>query len=377
MVRDKAPYYKVRKGRGFFQLGKKRARKAGMNSSIPLGADSKKTRATAWVYYHEWLEKSGLGDVMPDDEEYPKGSLGAFWDAYRYTKAWEKKKLTTQTEWSNCWKYIRPFFGDRGIKDISPAEFAEFQEHLQETKGDNIRWRVVKVSRALFNAAVNNFVIEASPAKSLPNPRPAPRYQIWRAAEIGILVKAANELNKPAMALAIRIGWETAMQPIDVRTLTLSERLSDAKGAWFDTSRSKTKRSIVAAISDELSRDIDAYVASLGVTVLPDQPFLRTSRDAHEYKKARFLTDFRIVREKAFGKQEKRRFQDIRRSANVEADLGAATPEERADLLANALDKDPSLDATYTPKTVEKSRQIAEKRLVGRRHLAINVAKEK
>ena len=232
----------------------------------------------------------------------------------------------------------------------------------------------MKISRALFNAAVNNLVIDASPAKSLPNPRPAPRFQIWRAAEIAKLIETADAISKPAMSLAIRIGWETAMQPVDVRTLTLSERFSDARGVWFDTTRSKTKKPIVAAVSSDLNADIEAYVGSLGVAILPDQPFLRTSRDAHEYLKARFLSDFRIVREAAFGKDEKRRFQDIRRSANVEADLGSATPEERAKLLANSLDKDASLDATYTPKTVEKSRQIAEKRLIGRRHLAIHTA---
>jgi len=166
------------------------------------------------------------------------------------------------------------------------------------------------------------------------------------------------------MALAIRTARETALQPGDVRTLTLSKIKRDASGSWIETKRSKTGSNVISAISDDLAAEIAAYIAALPVAILLDQPFLRTSRDAHEYLKARFLIDFATVRKAAFGDAEKRRFQDIRRSANLEAALGNATPEERAAMLANTLDRDTQLDAVYTPrpsKNLAKCKRNASK----------------
>ncbi len=371
MRNDRPPYYKVRRGRAFFELGRERAAASSMNASTPLGADGDNARAAAWRLYYEWRSNSGKGGASVKQRAYPKGSLGSFFDAYRQTKAWAKKSDSTRTEWFNCWKYLEPQYATRRINSITPAEFAEFQDALEEQHGQYVRWRVVKIARALFNAAINNHVITASPAKSLPNPMPKGRREIWRAAEIAKLVQVAGEVGKPAMALAIKLAWETGLQPVDVRALSLGMRYRNASGSWFETQRSKTDAPVISAITEELNAEIDGYIEGLGLTLPPDQPFLRTSRDAHSYRKARFIEDFAIVRRAAFGDDENRRFQDIRRSANIEAQIGGATAEERAALLANNLDKDKALDATYTPATVERSRQIAEKRAIGRRYLAV------
>ena len=47
-----------------------------------------------------------------------------------------------------------------------------------------------------------------------------------------------------------------------------------------------------------------------------------------------------------------------------------ATPEQRAEMLANSLHKDAELERTYTPATVERSRKMSEIRLQGRQWLA-------
>ena len=72
------------------------------------------------------------------------------------------------------------------------------------------------------------------------------------------------------------------------------------------------------------------------------------------------------MREHAFGKAEKRRARDIRRSVNLEAALGDAKPENRAALLANSLHKDRSLDAVYTPPTLTAARKANDARRAGR-----------
>ncbi len=44
-----------------------------------------------------------------------------------------------------------------------------------------------------------------------------------------------------------------------------------------------------------------------------------------------------------------------------------------AELLANSLDSSSFLDATYTPPTVSKARQVAVQRIAGRERLAVEI----
>lgn len=367
---DKPRYYKIRRRRAFFELGA-RADTVGMKRSIPLGPDGDAARAAGHRLYIEWREKAGRADFAPQRLSWPAGSLGHFFDVFRTRPKWAKKSAATRAEWEHVWtSYLGPRFGAQGLAKIEPSEFEDWAEGIEAKKGEAARWRAVKIARALFNAAVKYKVIVASPALTVANSRPAGRSQRWSAPEVNALVAAADALGKSAMSLAIRIGWETAMQPTDVRTLSLSMLKSDAIGAWIEKDRDKTGAPVVSAISRELHADILGYLASLGAQPLPDAPILRTSRDARGYLKTRFIADFDLVRKAAFGDAEARRFQDIRRSANLEAAIGGATAEQRAEMLANALDKNVSLERTYTPATVERSRKIAETRLEGRRWLA-------
>lgn len=364
----KPPYYKVRRNRGFFELGKERGERVGMAASIPMGRDCVSARAEAAKLYARWKTLSNGSDIDPQPD-YPPGSLGSWFNHYRTTPAWAMKASATRQEWENMWRFIGSALGKKPIRAISPAEFATFYISTEERYGHKTRWRVVKVSRALFRSALDNRIIQHSPANVLPNNIPMGRKEIWLASEVLTLMETAARLNRPAMRLAIWIGWQTLFQPGDVRALTLANRYRSRTGAYLVIQRAKTGRDAHGAISDDLSEAIDAYVASLPVQVLPGQPFLRTTR-GHEYLKVRFMADFDLVRRAAFGPDETRRFQDIRRSGNVEADLGGASPEDRAEILANNLHKNPFLEATYTPPTVAKARQIQEKRLVGRALLA-------
>lgn len=367
---DTPRYYKVRRGRAFFELGA-RADSVGMKRSVPLGVDGESARAAGHRLYLEWREKSGRADPCPERREWPAGSLGHFFEVFRTRGKWAKKSAATRAEWEHVWMtHLASRFGAQSLVKIEPSEFEDWAERLEAAKGEAARWRAVKIARALFNAAVQYRVLVSSPALTIANSRPPGRSQRWSASEVNALVSAANSLGKPAMSLAIRIGWETAMQPTDLRTLALSMLKTDAVGAWIEKDRDKTGAPIAAAISRELHADLIDYIASLGAQPLPAAPILRTSRDARGYLKARFIADFDLVRKAAFGDQETRRFQDIRRSANLEAAIGGATPEQRAEMLANALDKDASLERTYTPATVDRSRKMAETRLEGRRWLA-------
>lgn len=365
----KPPYYRVRKGRGFFELGRERAERAGMRASEPLGRDGAGARAAAAALYAKWKALSYGRDDPGQEPKYPPGSLGSWFQHYRTTPAWRMKAAATRKEWENMWRFIGPAIGAKAIRSISPAEFADFHIATEEKYGHKTRWRVVKVSRALFRAAIDHHIITFSPTKVLPNTTPRGRKDIWFASEVMMLIDAARRIGRPAMSLAIWIAWQTLFQPGDVRKLTLENRHRTRSGAYFAIQRGKTGKDAYGDIDDDLNAAIAAYVESLPVTILPGQPFLRTAT-GHEYLKARFLDDFDKTRKAAFGDGETRRFQDIRRSGNVEADLGGATPEERAEILANNLHKNRFLEETYTPPTITKAREHHKKRLIGRALLA-------
>lgn len=85
-----------------------------------------------------------------------------------------------------------------------------------------------------------------------------------------------------------------------------------------------------------------------------------------------FSQDFRAVRNHVFP-GDASQFLDIRRSGNVEADAAGADKATMAELLANSLDSSSFLDATYTPPTVSKARQVAVQRIAGRERLAVEI----
>ncbi|WP_394694730.1 hypothetical protein [Hyphobacterium sp.] len=96
-----------------------------------------------------------------------------------------------------------------------------------------------------------------------------------------------------------------------------------------------------------------------------DEPIIRMRSGTPYKNKDTFAKDFRKVRNLAF-KADVRTFKDIRRSGNLEADLGDASAEDRAEILANTLHKSGYLEATYTPATVARGKKIRDNRAAGR-----------
>lgn len=367
-MKDLPPYTVIRKGRLFFQIGKKRAATSGLASSIPLGLDSKRARVGAWKLYAEYLEAAGTVEPRPASE-WPPGSLGAWFDAYKNTEAWRRKGAATRADWEFAWQKIGDRFGKTHITQITGADVERFYVELESAKGDHYRWRHIRILRALFNAAVKHQVITSSPANTLPNSAPVGRSQIWYAWEVEKLKEAAQEIGRQSMWLSIWIGWETMLSPVDIRKLAPSHLRRDRHGPYLKRERSKTGVGFTCPITEELASAIENHIASYGVDMLPDAPFLRNFRDGRAYVKMTFVNDFALARKHAFGSAEKRQFRDIRRSANVEADIGGAQPEERAAALANAVDRDPTLDKTYTPETLSKARKAMSARVIGRTYL--------
>jgi hypothetical protein len=93
------------------------------------------------------------------------------------------------------------------------------------------------------------------------------------------------------------------------------------------------------------------------------------------YTKSSLNQDFAAVRELAFGKNEKRHLQDMRRSGAVEDDAGGGSVEDQSNKMANTVDRNKRLRQTYNPVNVASARRFDEARAKGARKLEQTEAK--
>ena len=166
--------------------------------------------------------------------------------------------------------------------------------------------------------------IAANPTHKIANSAPKGRKAIWYEDEVATLRDRAWEMGYRGLAVAIAIAYDTQMAPVDVRHLTGSMRATDGQGVYFETARAKTRRDVIATLSNDTVARMEAYIAGLAFSLPPDQPFIR-NRSGHVYSKDTLGDDFRDVRGMVFPGDE-RRLMDLRRTGNVEAIAGGAEP---------------------------------------------------
>lgn len=404
------PYSTVRGGKRYWELGEKRQAASGMHPvDLPayeaLGTDNLVSQQKALGYYDAYR----LAITQPDRDEpdrlggWPEGSLGAAFHLYKETEDWTvDRKPKTRTEWQWCWdKYIAPRFGATQIDAITVADSEKFHRDCRKPKTDadgkptdglalspHEAWSALKIWRALLTMLEKKGVIDKAPIGALSNPRPDARGEFWIEEEVQRLLRASRKLQRflrrkdsreryRAVELMIRLGWETALSAVDCRTFSLDMIARDGKGVWrVERARTKSGASAKPPLSQTLVEALQAYANAQPATAITGAPLFRTS-EGKEYTRTYFGNLFADVRRCAFGRHEKRQFQDLRRSANLEAELGNATAEERAALLANRLDKSKQLDGVYTPVTTLHAARAQRARPVGRALLKQELGRNK
>lgn len=334
----------------------------------PLGPEGPDSIAEARRLYTAWQEAvKNRGKVTG----YPPGSLGAFYDRLKRSPKWAKKAVRTREDYERAWKHIEPAFARKVIDEITPAACEAFIDGLDAKLSSSERYRVVKCMRALFQEAIKRLQLVnwPNPALITANPQPRGRSAIWLGAEIDALARGAADLGYRGMAVAIRIAWDTLLSPVDVWTLTRAQLKQDGRGWYIHREREKTGKEVLGSLTEATAEAVLTYIEGLGVELAPEARIIR-QRNGQAYRsKDTFGDDFRSVRNHVFP-GDKRQFLDIRRSGNVEADAAGADKATMGELLANGLADSKFLDETYTPPTVAKAREVAQKRLDGRAKLA-------
>jgi hypothetical protein len=339
---------------------------------------------------------------------YPEGSVG---DGYR--RAMELRKAarlakgivwTLEQEkrdsWPRAWKWLEPKFADCDPRTIEPEHFLRIDSVTGETGGLVVeiekavsvteRHMVIKVWRALWKkmAGMRYCERDADPAKTFANTPPKPRNQLWFRREVLRLVQVAWRNEFYGVAALMAVAWDSQLSPIDNRSLTLAQVRGDAAGPFFSLDRAKTGRAAAATLTRWSQAILVAYLKKFGAELLDTAPLFWTrggrpvSRvgetgrwggdhgggrhiPARPYTKSSLNQDFRKVRELAFGKDEARQLQDMRRSGAVEGDAGGASVEDQSNKMANTVDRNKQLRKTYNPVNVASVRRFDEARAIG------------
>lgn len=367
MTSVRLPYVRRHRGK-LFWAPTPAMRRAGFLARA-LGPEGPDALAEARRLYDAWRAHL-VARGSPRPSSWPPGSLGHFYEAMKRTSAWTKKQRRTHEDYDRAWPHLKALAGVT-LTRITVDDCERLADTLQAKHGPHVRYRTIKILRAIFNAAIPRLRLTGfpNPAKAFPNPQPAGRSAIWLGAEVPQLVAGAEKLGYGGMAIAIRIAWDTLFAPVDVWTLRRAQLHADPRGAWVERFRTKTAKAAFGHLTPATAAAVDLYVNKLGFELAPDSPIVR-QRNGHAYRsKDTFGDDFRAVRAHIFP-GDTRQFQDLRRSGNVEADAAGADKATMAELLANTIDRNGTLDETYTPPTVAKARRVAALRLQGRKKLA-------
>ena len=115
------------------------------------------------------------------------------------------------------------------------------------------------------------------------------------------------------LAVLLAVAWDSQLSPVAARKLSARSGRSDWFGTWFEVERAKTGRGALGTLSPRSDALPEAYLLQLPAEPVGTAPLFR-NRSRQPYSKDTLGDDFRAVRAKVFGPQEKRQIADFRRS---------------------------------------------------------------
>lgn len=370
---------------------------------VDCGEDGPRAWAIAESWNRKWQHaraehRAGKAVVAPGKIErvYPRNSLGEGFARFRATGEWHKKAPRTREGWMRGWRYIEPVFGDVDPRTVAledldlwyngdplDAQIAGLVDPPPAGAGVSEAYLAMKYWRAIYAVLLTinrddgqRYVIGNDPSLGIRRKEPKKREAIWVYDEARQLVKTSWKMGFKGLAAALATSWDTMMSPVDVRSLSLSQLTPDPRGPLFSLARAKTGKAAIGTLGRKAERILAAYIDGLPFTLMPDVPIFHTRggqpgpkggrpRPPRPYTKDTLSKDFRIVRDALF-KGDTRKVMDFRRSGAVEATAGQVDQNALAGKMANSIDSNRNLQATYQPNVVAVVRLADEARARGR-----------
>jgi len=386
MVKVRIRYYTVKHGRGYWQPTPTMRRLGFKPTSC--GPDGPAAWQMAEELNRAWKAKAAQRSEpiqIPEVKKWPKGSIGEAFDVYRGTHEWAKKAPRTREDWERAWKYIS-IYADCDPTSMTMPIISDWRQSIEEGVSLREAHRAIKIWRALWQvmASMKYCAPDNDPSFGVRNTEPKGRSATWHEGEAVRLIKRAIRMGYYGLAAALGCMWDGAVAPVDARTLTLGQRHKDARGTWFEISRTKTGRDGVLTLSRRSERLFEWYLKAQFSDAEPisNMIMFRTKgyapgpkggrpRVGVPYTKNSFSEDFREVRSVEFP-GDTRKMLDFRRSGSVEAVAGGVEGTVLSAKLSNSLSESKKLEQTYVPIQVEIVRSADDARRIGRRRLREN-----
>jgi len=238
MGTDKPRYLVRLKGR-YYWRPTPRMKAAGF-ADQSLGANEVYAKQAAILLNAQW-DKHRFGErAEPGVMVYPPGSLGAAYnrtialrEAERRAKGiiWTRQQKA-RDDWPRAWRWIGPAFGDYDPLAVVSEDLLTLRTKVAKRVSESEAFRVIKVWRALW-AKLPGFgyrvSLDSDPSLAFANSAPPPRQEVWPHHDVLRLVQRAWREGYHGLAALLAVAWDTMLSPVDVRTLTIGQRLNDGR----------------------------------------------------------------------------------------------------------------------------------------------------
>ncbi len=285
-------------------------------SSENLGINKHKAIIRAETLNDAW------DDIRSSEKDQEKtkllkvGTIGWLINRFQKDRSFYLSKASgTQKEIDFCFGYILPIFGDVNIKAIERKHCRAFYNQLAEEKSDNHADKVLKYFTRLLNFAIEEGIIQTNPSSKLGKKKSKGRSQVWTIEDIHKIIDTSIKAQRPSIALAVQIAYNTAQRQQDILDL----RVDDLKSELWEVIQKKTGKTAWASLSEETINMLREYSGDIYV--------IENEVTKTKYERYNFGHTFVKIRRKA-RLSENLRFHDLRRTAATEmANAGATIAE--------------------------------------------------
>ena len=230
-------------------------------------------------------------------------------------------------------RIINAEFGDNLVQQFKRKHCKAWYSELRDEGSHDRANKCIKYLKRLFQFAVDQEIIASNPAAKLGIKATQPRKQTWTRVQIKAVIETAMAggitssgniiLERPSIALATMIGYDTSLPEQDI--LALTQPKLDGQNLRVIQKKSRGENiELFLPLSDPTLRLMD----KIGK---PDFHLIINEKTGKPYNsKDDFGRVFRKVRERAGLKDVGLQFRDIRRTALTELGANGATNAEIA-----------------------------------------------
>lgn len=274
------------------------------------------------------------------------GTMADLIRLYKLDDVFTEKAISTRRGYEWLLQEIEKGFGTLRVSTITRKGLKAAYRAAQP-RGEHFASAFMRMWSVLMSFAQEEGMIAVSPARRMRLRTPKSRQQTWTPEQVRAFCDAAVKLERPSMALAARLLYDSSQRPGDILRLPRSAQDGDT----IALRQRKTGRLVKVVLSAET-------VALIAAAPVESLLILNNEVTGRPYKIHHFQHEFARIRVEAKLPMDLQA-RDLRRTALTEAGAGGATV---AELQAMGGHSTMAMLPRYVLPTDEGARSAAQKR---------------